>query len=52
MVGFGHIHPDVTDSAVVAQPGQTVEGGDQLRHSQSFLQAPPLNFKVREAWVG
>ena len=48
MAETGHKHPYVTDSAVVAQPGQTVEGADQLS-SPIFLPTTPENFKVREA---
>ena len=48
MAKTGHKHPYVTDSAVVAQPGQTVEGADQLS-SRIFLQTTPENFKVRES---
>ena len=46
MVESGHKHPYVT--AVVAQPGQTVEGADQLS-SRVFLRTAAENFKVRKS---
>ena len=48
MAETGHKHPYVTDSAVVAQPGQTVEGADQLS-SRVFLRTAAENFKVRKS---
>ena len=46
MVESGHKHPYVT--AVMAQPGQTEEGADQLS-SRVFLRTAAENFKVRKS---